>query len=205
MLQAEHIAIKVKNRFLFRDFSFTIGRQEKILLQGESGSGKSTLLHAILGFHPLERGAFYFQDHILTPESIHKFRRETVYVPQKLKFNFNTVEELLLFPFGFKYNKKRKPGRKQINYWLQHLELPTDILESEPDDISGGEMQRIVLIASILQQKPLYLMDEPTSAMDHQLRHKVLGEIMKMNASVLVTSHDKVWEQYVNRVIAVDQ
>lgn len=201
ILEGTNLSIQVKNRNLFSGFSFEIKEQEKVLLKGESGSGKSTLLHAILGFYPLEQGIIYFKNQKLDASSIHEFRKHTVYVPQTLKFSFDTVEELLLFPFDFRHNKNRKPSRKKIEKWLHFLELPDDLLDTAPDDISGGEMQRIIIIASLLQEKPVYLMDEPTSAMDQELRKKVLEAIRNTPASLLVTSHDEIWEQYVDRVI----
>lgn len=201
ILQGKDLTILVKKRTLIRHFSFGISNNEMALLKGASGSGKSTLLHAILGFYPLANGQVFFRNKQINARTIHQLRKQTVFIPQNVQFNFDTVEAFLKFPFTFRHNKNLMPSKQTINQWLAYMELPEDILENSTGNISGGELQRIVLISAMLQRKTLYLMDEPTSAMDRHLREKTLHMLSQGPGSILVTSHDAIWENYANRVL----
>ena len=174
-----------------------------MLLNGDSGSGKSTLIHAILGFHSIDNGRFLFCNAPLNGKKLHDFRKKVAYIPQKLNYSFDSTNELLEYPFGFKNNKDRVITESEKMAWLNHFELDQDILDTEADMISGGEMQRILIISALMQNKELYLLDEPTSALDSVIKEKVIRTITERDITLLITSHDSTWNDNVDNTINI--
>jgi len=203
ILRAIDVRISAGKKPLFQNLNFSLKHGEKMLLNGDSGSGKSTLIHAILGFHSIDNGRFLFCNAPLNGKKLHDFRKKVAYIPQKLNYSFDSTNELLEYPFGFKNNKDRVITESEKMAWLNHFELDQDILDTEADMISGGEMQRILIISALMQNKELYLLDEPTSALDSVIKEKVIRTITERDITLLITSHDSTWNDNVDNTINI--
>lgn len=195
------------------DIDLEIERGEVVCLKGSSGSGKTTLL-SIVGciYGPSTGGATIggkklarLPDHFMT-----MYRREMIgFVHQ----NFNLLDNMTvlenvclpLLPLGFSPQEQRKraiPLLEQLS--IQHrMDFPTN-------QISGGEVQRVAIARALINSPKIFLADEPTAHLDHQLSlefMRIVEELKNQNKTIVLTSHDPLIYEHpvVERVIHLDQ
>ncbi len=183
------------DQILVETLSFDLKQGEIIWLQGENGSGKTTLAKCIMGIHPLLKG-----DILLHNQSIKKFSSARIsqsigYLFQQpsLQLFANTVwEECTYFSSFFEHQDEMIERAKE---YLALFEL-NDVLDQHPQLISRGQQQRLALIISLLLDPPFLIFDEPTTALDDDLKHTFLHLILKLkNKGILIISHDEIIEQ----------
>jgi putative ABC transport system ATP-binding protein len=195
IIQFAQVSVTAKNKLILSDISFSLFSGEKAVICGKSGSGKSTVLRAMLGLHMLTRGAIYFQQTQLSPQSIQTIRSCTAYIGQEPMLGADNVRDALLLPFQFKTHLENRPSDQRLIEVLHQLQLPADILEQESGSISGGEKQRIALARGLLLGKTVYLLDEVTSALDAESKQAVFNVFSDPNLTVLSVAHDPEWLQ----------
>lgn len=183
------------DQILVETLSFDLKQGEIIWLQGENGSGKTTLAKCVMGIHPLLKG-----DILLHNQSIKKFSSARIsqsigYLFQQpsLQLFANTVwEECTYFSSFFEHQDEMIERAKE---YLALFEL-NDVLDQHPQLISRGQQQRLALIISLLLDPPFLIFDEPTTALDDDLKHTFLHLILKLkNKGILIISHDEIIEQ----------
>jgi putative ABC transport system ATP-binding protein len=193
IIRYEHVSVNVHDKTILSDISFALYTGKKAALCGKSGSGKSSILRTLLGLHPLQSGAVYYQEQLLTPASVHIIRSCTAYIAQEPILGAETVREALLLPFQFKIHREFSPTKVQLIEVMQRLNLPLDLLNRESSRISGGEKQRIALARGLLLGKKLYLLDEVTSALDAESKQAVCDVLSDPDLTVLSVAHDPEW------------
>ncbi len=205
MIEFENVSLNWDDRIIFRDLSFSVKPGEKVALVGESGSGKSTLLNLIPGFIPHFRGKIVVDGLILNATNVHAIRQKLAYVPQALQFTvFPTVKSLFFTPFSFVYNRKLKPDRKVVRMLFERFELSTDLLNRSVKEISGGQKQRILLAGALLLKRPVLLLDEPTSALNKEIKQAVADYILGLkDVTVIAATHDEYWMKKSDKILEI--
>ncbi len=202
MIHITNLSVKFEGKLIFKDFSYTINRGEKIALTGESGIGKSTLLNIIAGFIPQFEGSVEVCDIQQNESTVREIREKIAWLPQDTSLNSKTVSELLYTPFEFVLNKHLKPQKDDLNNLFSKFKLNEDLLSKKVKEISGGQKQRIILISCLLLKKPLLLLDEPTSALDESIKKIVTDHILSIkDQTVIASTHDEYWIKNSDKVI----
>ena len=173
MIEIKDLNISFENEIIFKDFSLSLKKGEKLAVTGESGKGKSTLLNLLAGFIPDYKGNISIFGIELNHITILEIRKKIAWLPQDTSLNIKTVKELFFAPFEFHLNKENRPSKKEISEMFKHFDLSENLLQKKVKEISGGQKQRIILASCLLSEKPLLLADEPTSALDEKIKHKV--------------------------------
>lgn len=187
---------------VLRGFSLALGPGEKALLTGPSGCGKSTVLRCFLGFVVPEAGSVHIEDKELTPVSVWPLRRRIAYVAQEPDLGTGTAMEALERPFHYRANAALRGNLDRVLEWFERFRLGRDLLRKDVGDLSGGEKQRIALISAILLDRPVFLLDEITSALDRASQQAVSDYFRgREDATVLVVAHDPEAFSFVPRVI----
>jgi len=194
MINIKNLQLRFKDQIIFKDFSLTLKKGEKLAITGKSGIGKSTLLNLLAGFIPAFQGEVSVAGILLSSENINEIRKQIAWLPQEMSLNFNTVSELLYAAFEFETNKENKPTQEEVANLFREFNLSEKVLDMKLKQISGGQKQRILLISCLLQKKPLLLLDEPTSALDKKNKEKVANYIFKQKElTVISVTHDAYW------------
>ncbi len=190
---------------LFRTEGFSICKGEKVAIKGDSGSGKSTLLQLLMGFFTTYEGVARVFDAPLDPQHIHAIRSRMAWVPQEFNFHMDRMQELFDLPFTFRANRHLAPEKATSRQMLEQLGLSPNILDRSPEEVSGGEKQRVFLAACLLLNKELVLLDEPTSALDAESKQKVMKAFLeeRPEQTLLVVAHDPEWEERADRVLRI--
>lgn len=183
------------DQILVETLSFDLKQGEIIWLQGENGSGKTTLAKCIMGIHPLLKGDILLHNQSIKRLSSAKISQSIGYLFQQpsLQLFANTVwEECTYFSSFFEHQDEMIERAKD---YLTLFEL-NDVLDQHPQLISRGQQQRLALIISLLLDPPFLIFDEPTTALDDDLKHTFLHLILKLkNKGILIISHDEIIEQ----------
>lgn len=174
------------------DVGFSVNEGEMICLLGPSGCGKTTLLRILAGFERADSGSIYIDGQNITHQPAHK--REFGMVFQSLAlFPHMTVAENIAY--GMKL--RRYPlaqRRKRVLELLETIELP-NISDRPVAELSGGQRQRVAIARALALQPKLFLLDEPLSALDAQIRENMQIELRQLQErfgiTTLIVTHDQ--------------
>lgn len=196
MIKYEHISKKYGDRLILDDVSFTIKAGEIFVLVGPSGSGKTTLLKMFDRLIEPTSGQIFFNDKNIKDYNLRELRQNTGYVLQTASLFPNlTVGENITLPLEQRKGVSKKDRLEIQKSTLKSVDLdPETYLERYPDQLSGGEAQRVGIARALAGAPKLILMDEPFSALDpvvrKQLQDLVLDLQKKFNVTILFVTHD---------------
>ena len=155
---------------VFKNVSLNINKGEIFCLMGRNGCGKSTIIDSILGINRISEGSIKIDSKDLKSYSASELAKHISYVPQNFEKSFPyKVEQIILMgrtvhagPFG-SYSQKDYEITKQVmkDIGIYHLK------DRPYTNISGGEMQMVMLSRALVQETEIIIMDEPTSHLDY--------------------------------------
>ena len=186
--------------------SFTCQDGEFLVLLGPSGCGKTTTLRMITGLETITKGTIKIGDQVVNDLSPQKrnvamaFETYALYPPL-------TVYENIAFPLEV-MQLSREEIRKRVMKVAESLSI-TEILDMLPDNLAGGQKQRVSLARALVREPTVFLMDEPLSHVDADVRHRARADIkhlqVETNATVVYVTHDQVEAvALADRVIVMD-
>ncbi|MGD2091043.1 MAG: ATP-binding cassette domain-containing protein [Candidatus Aminicenantes bacterium] len=204
MIQLEHVNVIKQDVVILKDINLTIEKGDKILLKGESGSGKSTLIKSLLYFEHFQ-GRILFNGEAITRKNLCLYRRQSGYISQTVpKFKEN-VREFLKIPYTFKSNKTLTFDSQKMLELLKKLNFVESILDKNFSELSGGEKQRLLILQMLMLNRPIYLLDEVTSALDKKNIQAAVSLITEDKSRTIVSiSHNQEWEDLCSRVMEID-
>jgi len=200
-IEFKDVTLNFGEEIVLNNLSFQIPPGEKAVLAGPSGSGKSSILNLISGFITTYSGFIRLNDEKLSEKNIDKWRSHIAWLPQINDIGEGTVREVLLTPFQFANNRQQVPESDAVLKILEQLKLEKGILNKSYRDISGGQQQRIGIAIVALLDKPLMLLDEPTTALDDVSKQAAIDTLLAQKSTILSTSHDAAWISSCQKVI----
>lgn len=187
-----------------------IGKEEFVYLVGPSGAGKSTLLNMIFRAEKPTSGEIIIDNFSLSQISdkqIPYLRRNigVVFQDYKLLPKRTVYENVAFALWVMHYSRSRI--RRQVVQVLELVGLHQK-MDQFPEELSGGEQQRICIARAIVNGPPILLADEPTGNLDPYTSWEIMQLLAKINArktSVIVATHDKdIVDNMRKRVVAMD-
>jgi multiple sugar transport system ATP-binding protein len=175
------------------ELSLEIADGEFMVLVGPSGSGKTTALRLLAGLEPLTAGHVRIGDRVV--DSMAPRERDIAMVFQDYAlYPQMSVRQNLAFGLKIrKLTKREIAARVERAAGLLGLE---QLLDRKPRELSGGQRQRVALGRALVREPQVFLMDEPLSNLDAQLRAQTRGEIRRLQREVATTTvyvtHDQV-------------
>lgn len=171
---------------VFNNMNMKIRQGELVGLFGENGSGKSTLLKIIMGDLKLNNGKFIRASNF-TIGYLGQNDREMV------KGSPLNVYEFLMMYSKAHFSKMKHLKRKQFVLELLERYGCNELINNQLKELSGGQLQKIMILKSILHNPSLILMDEPLAALDEQNTKSVLEMVRQLhneNKTILIVLHD---------------
>ncbi|MGW6195189.1 ABC transporter ATP-binding protein [Kribbella sp. NPDC055110] len=186
------------------DLNLTVEDQEFLTLVGPSGCGKSTTLRMICGLERATEGNIFFDGKPVSWLPANKRDVAMVFQSYAL-YPHKTVRQNI----GFALKMMRVPKAtiaEQVLQAARTLDIE-DLLDRKPRELSGGQRQRVALGRAIVRDAGAYLLDEPLSNLDAQLRVLMRAEIKRLHVDVARTfiyvTHDQVEAMTMSDRIAV--
>ncbi len=191
-----------------RGVSFEIKKGQFAAIMGSSGSGKSTLMYIIGFLDKPTQGKYFFQQ-----EDTSKFGDEKLagIRNQEIGFVFQSynllprisVLENVLLPTIYSPDLDKKKAEKRAKGLLAKVGLSHRI-NYRPNQLSGGEQQRVAIVRALINQPSLILADEPTGNLDSKSGQEVMEILQDLNKeghTILMVTHEKYVAECARRII----
>ncbi len=187
------------------NLSFTIAEREIVSIVGGSGCGKSVLAKIMLGLIKPTSGEFLYKGKPIVDQRAHWREVQPVFQDPFSCFNFFfTIRDQLRDAFGI---MKKKPSKKEMEERIDQALMAVNIVPSEiagkyPFELSGGQMQRMLLARIFILRPTVLIADEPTSMVDACVRANILDYLMKLkkelDMTIVFITHDIGLAYYVS-------
>ena len=185
VVQARGISKTYGAQQLFAPMDLQIRSGERVAVQGPSGTGKSTLGNVLLGLLPPDTGSVA-RSQGLRPHAFQKLYQDPVgsFAPHiSLAQSLRDAARL------------HRCDWKAVQRRLEQLRVPESLLERKPEQVSGGELQRIALARVLVAQPALLFADEPTSRLDPITQQEaiqiLLSATQETGAALMLVTHDE--------------
>ena len=208
-LKLKNISVRDGNHIIIEDINLHIHCGKITVVIGKNGAGKSTLIKAILG-EVRHEGAIEFTD-------LKNSRMENLkigYVPQYINMEKNTPMSVYDLFAGYVSNSPIfiRKNAKVLQYVKEQLDIfeAQDLIDKRACDLSGGELQRVLLSIAISPVPNLLLLDEPVSGIDSngmQLFYRNIAKLKtNFDLAMIIVSHDfEFVRKYADHVILLDK
>jgi len=184
--------------------NLAVGNGECLVLVGPSGCGKSTLLRAVAGLEQLDSGRVLIGEADVTGKPAGErdiamvFQNYALYPQMTVRDNIE---------FGLKSRRMSERERRERVADVAGLLGLGSLLSRRPAELSGGQLQRVAMGRAIARRPQAFLMDEPLSNLDAQLRASMRAELSRMREQLAVTTlyvtHDQVEAMTLGERVAV--
>lgn len=211
-IKVHHFHVNFGAEVILEDVNLHIHCGKLHVLIGKNGAGKSTLIKAILGEIP-HQGKIVFQ----TPEGrslSKKTKLKIGYVPQSLNIEKGTPVSVFDFMAAYISREpvflfKRKKTVEKVKKALEVFQVE-DCIDKELSNLSGGQLQRVLLSLAILDEPNLLLLDEPVSGIDKMgmdLFYETIDTLKRnYDMAIILVSHDLDYvKKYADEVILLDK
>ncbi|MBD2121153.1 ABC transporter ATP-binding protein [Trichocoleus sp. FACHB-262] len=192
-VRLEGITRQFKEAVAIADITFEVPDGEFWIMVGPSGCGKSTILRTIAGLESATSGNLYIGDRLVNQVPARQRDVAMVFQNYALYPHMSVAENLA---FGL---KMRKADSQTIQERVESVARSLDIahlLDRKPKQLSGGQQQRVALGRAIARKPQVFLLDEPLSNLDAQLRDDTRAELKQLHQRLGITTiyvtHDQV-------------
>lgn len=210
LVKLENVKVEYNTKYqkvsIFDNLNLSVQKNDYLVVMGKSGSGKSTILNIISGFLLPQSGKVLVEgDDILeySPSQINNFRNKKIgYIFQSFNLIYQlSVVENVMVPMLISGENKKK-AKERATSLLSKVGL-SDRLDHFPNQLSGGEQQRVGIARALANNPDIIIADEPTGNLDAATGNSVLDildEIHNQGKTIILVTHD---EDIVNRATRV--
>jgi len=199
MIQANNIHYSYDNLKVLKGVDLNIEKGEFVSIVGASGAGKTTLLQLLGTLDNLQAGSLIINNkevNKLNQKELAKFRNKEigfVFQFHNLLNEFTALENICLPAYIYATNKKKA---EQKGMELLELLGLKDRSEHKPDELSGGEQQRVAVARALINSPSILLADEPSGNLDSKNAHELHQLFLKLNKeqgqTIVVITHNDV-------------
>jgi molybdopterin-binding protein len=189
MLELKNIDVRLGD-FSLKEICFHVNRGDYFILLGVSGAGKSMLLETIAGLVKPESGTISLDGIDITEERIQKRNIGLVFQDHAV-FPHLTVRENIIYALHHSHISSEQK-KQRVEKIATELNI-TGLLDRRPGTLSGGELQRVALGRTLVQEPKVLLLDEPLASLDSRLKgdlRRLLRMIHRKGQTILHVTHD---------------
>lgn len=193
---------------VLKNLNLSIKEGDFTVIMGNSGSGKSTLLYALSGMDRPTLGSISYHGEEISKYSNDKlaiFRRKHcgfVFQQNYLNDSMSVLDNIMIC--GLLATKDRKALVEKAKELLLQVGISKETFRKFPNQLSGGEKQRVAVVRGIINEPEILFADEPTGALNSQNTENVLNvftELNKKGQSIVMVTHDMKSARRANRIL----
>lgn len=186
-LKVSHVSKRFQQVTAVNDISFELETGKMLGFLGRNGAGKTTTFRMILGLTEPSEGEIHFNGHKINTSNYN----EIGYLPEErgLHAKLKVVDELTYLATLKGMNKK--DIKKAIDYWLDRFQI-TEHRDKKIESLSKGNQQKVQLLASMIHEPQLLILDEPFSGLDPvnvELLKKAVIDLNQQGTTIIFSSH----------------
>ena len=207
MLEVNNISIQFGDEEVLCGFTCRVEKGQFACIKGKSGCGKTSLLKALIGLSPFDGGTIRVGGEMLNESTCNIIRKNTAYLPQELSFPNENVNDIIVQTLRIGGIKDVRLYTSELYNNLRLLGLDQEMLDRRMSEISGGQRQRVMLAAIALLDKQVWLLDEPTAALDKDSRDLVIDFLLaqqRRGKTIVAVSHDEEFAARCSALIQID-
>ncbi len=200
----EHVVKAYGKNVIVNDLNMEIKEGERLILLGPSGCGKSTTLRMIAGLEDVTSGSLHMRGQMVNNVPCGDRGVSMVFQNYAL-FPHMTVKANIIY--GLKAHKMDAAEiDRRLEEVLEMLQLK-GLEDRKPKDLSGGQRQRVALARAVVKRSDYFLLDEPLSNLDAQLRLRARKELVKIHEmyhpTMVYVTHDQIEAMTVGQRVAI--
>ena len=200
ILQLENISFSyeksIKNIMILDKCSADVEPQDTTAILGRNGQGKTTLMRCMLRFLKCSSGRILLQGKEISEYSVNEYARRVSYVPQLNGVSNDCVVRDYIVegrtPYLKIFSSPKKGDYEKGEFYAEKLGVK-DFLGKHLSQLSGGQLQMVMITRALMQETPIILMDEPLSALDMKNQYEVMKLIKNLEQegkTILFTTHN---------------
>lgn len=187
-MEIKNLSVSYGNNQVLNDVSLTIKAGKLTGVLGPNGAGKSTFIKAIMKLIPSDSGTI----------TLNNEKEIISYVPQRQSIDLTfpiTVFDMVLMGTYPSLGLFKRPGKKEKEKVIESLESVemAEFVKRQISELSGGQLQRVVIARALVQEADIYLLDEPFAGVDMVSEGIIMKRIRKLKAAgktVVIVHHD---------------
>ena len=190
-IKFDNLRYKYDNKLVINKFNLTIKKGDFALISGPTGSGKSTLFKVLTKNLEINKDYVFINNISINKMTYQDINKNITYVDQKIKLFNDTIFNNIYLDSK---NSIRKNVKKVIEKDLFKNNLSYNyVIDNTSSNLSGGQMQMIVILRTLIQSGDVIIFDETTNQLDEMIERKVLLAIKKdyKDKIVILISHRK--------------
>jgi len=212
VVNLEHVSIFHNKNMVLNDVNFKVNRGDFVYLIGKTGSGKSSIMRLLYGDLPLKQGEASvagFNLKTMKNREIPVMRRKLGIIFQDFQLlTDRTAKDNLTFYLRATGWDDKTKMEERVNEVLSKVNLSSKGFKM-PQELSGGEQQRLVIARALLNDPDLILADEPTGNLDPETSNEIMNLLFEVSSNkravVMVTHNYNLIDKFPSRVVKVDQ
>lgn len=178
-----------KTDYILRDINFSLVDGDVLSILGPNGVGKTTLIKCLTGLLPWTKGETFIDGKNISAMKEREVWSKISYIPQKRNFSFSyTGLEMVLFGSTSSLNIFERPSQKEIERAREVMKMIEihHLADKIASEMSGGELQMLLIARSLLKNPKIIILDEPESGLDYKNQIIILDLIKKLSASGVI-------------------
>lgn len=214
LINVSQLSWQIQNKAILQNISFNVCKGEVIGIIGPNGAGKTSLLRCLTNQASILtsaniKGSVQLKNRSLIQFSAKEIAQHFAVVMQKndsiFALSVQDVMKMGLLPHKTLFSLDSDHDKAQISLALKKVGLDHE-LNSQFNQLSGGEQQRVLIARALVQSSQILILDEPTNHLDVYYQHQVLQLVNKLNITVIMTVHDlNLASLYCQRLLLLDK
>ena len=188
VIEFKDVSKRYGDNIVIPNFNLAIEKGEFVTIIGSSGCGKTTILKMINGLYEPSEGEIFVNGENIRYKDMIELRRSIGYAIQgSILFPHMNVSQNISYVPRLLNKKNVEKTEQAVNKWMDIVGLEHSLRDRFPDELSGGQLQRVYIAMALAQSTDIIILDEPTTFLDIKYQKSIMKLVRDLNKSLGIT------------------